>query len=89
MSRHTLQLQKDSQPRFVIGRNLADMRGENRLDVFFQSAGFEKGTERIADGVDLVGGDGRGCLFTIHSLGRVLRAIYYLLAADRFPQGPV
>lgn len=87
MSRHTLQLQKDSQPRFVIGRNLAHMRGENRLDVFFQSAGFEEGTERIADGVDLVGRDrdSRGCvfarLFTIHSLGGVLRAIYYMLAA--------
>lgn len=52
------------------------MRGENRVDVFFQSAGFEEGTERIANGVDLVGGDGRrrvfARLFTIHSLGRVL-----------------
>lgn len=79
MSRHTLQLQKDSQPGFVIGRNLAHMRGKNRLDVFFQSAGFEEGTKRIADGVDLVGRDSRGYvfvrLFTIHGLGRVLRAI--------------
>lgn len=62
------------------------MRGKNRLDVFFQSAGFEEGAERIADGVDLVGRDrdSRGCvfarLFTIHRLGTVLRAIYVLAA---------
>lgn len=79
----TLQLQKDSQSRFVIGRNLADMGGEDTLHVRFQTAGFEEDTERVADGVDLVfgGGDGRGCiaslvasLVTINSLGRVFRA---------------
>lgn len=67
------------------------MRGKNRLDVFFQSAGFEEDAERIADGVDLVGRDrdSRGCvfarLFTIHRLGRVLRAIYVFSRQSRPP----
>lgn len=55
------------------------MGGEDTLHVRFQTAGFEKGTKRVTDGVDLFGRDGRLTdLFTVNSLDRVLRAIYLL-----------
>lgn len=55
------------------------MGGEDTLHVRFQTAGFEKGTKRVADGVDLVAGNGRLTdLFTVNSLGRVLRATWLL-----------
>lgn len=55
------------------------MGGEDTLHVRFQTAGFEKGTKRVADGVDLFGGNGRVAdLFTVNSLGRVIRATYLL-----------